>query len=135
VTLGDDIRRELPALRAAAESMMTDTAEVYGLAVKTWVEETSSYDEVAALVWSGKCRLKLQDVQTREVDAQGQALIVQSAVVSFPVAADTVFPKDYTVTLTASEMDPALVGKTVRITGPHAQTYATARRYPVEEVS
>lgn len=135
VNLGADVDAFLPEARAQAESTMTDTADVFGLPVKTWVEQTSSYDTVAPLVYSGQCEFKLQNVQVNAVDAQGQPLIIQSGIVKFPVSMETVFPKDYTVTLTASETDPALVGKTVRITGPHAQTRATARRYPVEEVS
>jgi hypothetical protein len=113
---------------------MTDTAEVYGLPVKTWDEATASYESVAPLVHTGPCRLKLSNVQVHEIDAQSQPLIELTSTVSFPVAADTVFPKNFTVKITASETDPALAGTEVRITGPHKQTYATARRYPCEEV-
>lgn len=113
---------------------MTDTAEVYGLPVRTWVEETASYENVTPLVHTGVCRLKLANVQVHEIDAQSQPLIELTSTVSFPVAADTVFPKNFTVKLIASETDPALVGTVVRVTGPHKQTYATARRYPCEEV-
>jgi len=121
--------------RLAAERLQIDTAVVKGLPVKTWDEETSSYSQVAPTVYDGPCKVKLADVQVHEIDAAGQQLVEQTSTASFPVAEDTVFPKNFTVTVTTSRTDPAMVGRTFRITGPHAQTYATARRYPIEETS
>lgn len=135
MTLGDDLARVLPELRAAAESTMVDTAEVYGLPVSTWVEESASYEDVPELVHTGPCEIKVADVLVNPVDAQGQQLIVQRSTVKFPVSADTLFPEDFTIKIIESRFDPANVGRLFRITGPHAQTYATARRYPVEETS
>lgn len=120
--------------RRAAAANMTDTAEVYGLPARTWDESTLTYIDVAPLVHTGRCEIKLTDVQVLEVEQQAQELGVQRAIVKFPVADDTVFAEGFTVKITASPTDPANVGRTFRITSPHAQSYATARRYPVESV-
>lgn len=120
--------------RRAAEAKMTDTAEVYGLPTRTWDETKLKYTDVTPLVHTGKCEIKLTDVQVLEIEQQSQELGVQRAIVKFPVAADTVFAENFTVKITASPTDPANVGRTFRITSPHAQSYATARRYPVESV-
>ncbi len=114
---------------------MVDTAEVYGLAVKTWNEDTASYDLVAPLVHTGLCRIRVADTLVQEIEAQSQPLIVGRLTVSFPVAAETVFPENFTIKITASPFDQTNVGRTFRIQGPHAQTLATAHRYPVEETT
>lgn len=135
MTLNDDIGRVLPELQAAAESRMTATADVFGLPTRTWVEETASYENVAPKVYSGPCRVRLTDTLARDVDAQGQLLVVQRNTVSFPVRTDTAFEKDFTVLITASSRDTAIVGTKLRVTGPFAQSDSTARRYLCEEAS
>lgn len=135
MNLGADIAAALPEMRAAAKSMMTDTAQVHGLPVKTWNETTSSYDMVAPLVYTGPSRVKIADALVQVVDAQSQQLAVQRLTASFPVAQNTVFPESFTVKIIASQTDEALVDRIFRITGPHSQTHSTARRYPVEETT
>jgi hypothetical protein len=121
--------------RRAAEAKMTDTADVYGLPVRSWDEATLKYVTGSpVVVYSGPCEIKLADVQVLEVEQQGQELGVQRAIVKFPVDADTVFAEGFTIKITASPTDEANVGRTFRVTSPHAQSYATARRYPVESV-
>jgi hypothetical protein len=121
--------------RTAAERLMTDTATVTGEPVRGPLNDQGTYDETTPQLYSGACKVKATDTLNQEVNTQGRDLVVQRLTVDFPVNEDTIFPADTTVLMTASKTDGALVGRRFRITGPHSQTYSTARRYPVEEVS
>ena len=122
--------------RALAERLMTDTAVVFGEPTRGPLnEDTGHYDTVPNQIYAGACKVKATNTLNEEVDAQAQNLVIQRLTVAFPITDDTVFAADTTLTITASATDSALVGRTFRITGPHSQTYATARRYPVEETT
>jgi len=67
----------------------------------------------------------------------GYSVVRDESIVSFPVDA----PGSGDVTTgdvwecTANPLDPSLVGVKLKISGVHHQTFATARRFPVEELS
>ena len=127
---------DLLMARMEAESAMKDHCVIPGPPTKTWDEGTASYIITAgAPIYDGKCRVKVDDVQVQEKDVQGQHLIEQRLRLDLPVSASTSVHKGHVATITASDNDPAQVGRQFRITGPHAQTFASARRFPVEEVS
>lgn len=134
MSLGLDIVAALPELRRHAESLMVDHCVIGAAGEPVWNEETGQYDPgVSAPVYEGPCRYRAGNTAVHEVDAQGQALIEQSDVLSVPVDGSELVVKDMValVTLTHDQSEPF----TVRITGGHKQTFATARRFPVEQVS
>lgn len=112
---------------------MTDACEVGTLSPGDVLnEETGEYEPVFTAVYTGACRFKASDTQVGEVDAGGQLLVEQDAVLKLPVLTSTAVRKDMQVRITASLTDPGLVGVTARIKGPFVSSYTTARRFPVE---
>ena len=137
MSLGEDITAALPGLRAAAESMMISE----GIIRRDTGEKTmdpSTLEETAVLetVYTGKCRFKSAATQAGRSAIPGAISVDQGATLSLPIgepgAGDVRL--DDVWECTANPLDPSKVGKKARITGGHSQTFATARRYPVEEV-
>lgn len=140
--LGADIAAALPGLRAQAESMMQDRCVVERVTAGTVLDEvTGEYTPVTVRVYpvgvaaDGPCQFKAANTAVRDVEAAGQLLVEQSATLKLPVAGSEVVREGDVVTITASRFDPQLVGVRVRVAGSHHQTFATARRFPVEEMS
>jgi hypothetical protein len=91
-------------------------------------------------VYEGKCRLRMVSAVTSNLEAASQLFVGQSATLSFPVATSGGIQVNDLATFVASDdaqddLDPALIGKSVRIAGQHYDTAATARRLPIELVS
>ncbi|UXZ57087.1 DUF6093 family protein [Curtobacterium sp. Arg-1] len=91
-------------------------------------------------IYEGKCRLRSNSAVTSDIDAAGQLLTGQASVLSLPVATSTeIRIGDLALFIPSADpgddLDPALLGKTVRVTGLHFDTDATARRLPVQMVS
>ena len=137
MSLGGDVAAALPFFRGEAVSLMLSVGVVRrptGVVVTDPVtlEETA----VFATVYEGVCRLKAAGTIPGRADVPGAVAVTQGAVLSLPVGA----PGAGDVRLndvwecTANFYDPRMVGRRVRVTGIHSQTFATAHRYPVEEV-
>ena len=137
MSLGEDITAALPGLRAAAESMMISEGIVRratGQVVRDpdTLVETPEY----AVVYEGKCRFKAASTQAGRSAIPGAVAVDQGATLSLPIgvvgAGDVRL--DDLWECTANPLDPSKIGKKARIAGEHSQTFATAHRYPVEEV-
>jgi hypothetical protein len=117
--------------------MMTDScriAESGGSRVLN--EATGKYDVSGPVfIYAGRCQIKWGGTAPRAVDAAGQALVESAAVVKLPMAASADVRVGDLLEVTDSATDPALPGMRFRVTGPFQQTYATARRFPIEVVS
>ena len=136
MSLGADVVAVLPELRAAAESMMVDSCTITGDPItRVWDEDTSSYVDTPTTKYTGPCEVKSENVQAAQADAQGQLLVVQSLVLKLPVLSSTGVDVDDIAVLDTCQFDPQLVGKKLRVGGAHHQSFATARRLPVKEVS
>jgi hypothetical protein len=137
VTLGSDLAGALPALRAAAESRMVDTCRVRSSdAGDQWNEATKVYERVdPTYSYAGPCLIKFGATMPRQVDAVGQVLIEQQIEAHFPLGASVLIAPGHVVEVLTAASDPALVGREFRVVGQFHQTFATARRLPVEEVS
>ena len=98
-------------------------------------EETGDYEYTSELVYSGPCLLKFGQMQPRDLDAQGQLLTEQTPTLKLPVEGSENVNEDDTGVIDSNLLDAGLVGTTFRIAGLHAQTLATARRFPVEVLS
>lgn len=135
MTLGADIAANLPQLRVEAESMMQTVCRVgvgtYGTDPVT-LNPTYTFDQI---IYVGKCRIRFTSSATNTVDVGGQDVAVQSLTLSLPIAGTTTVRTGHLVEVTANPTDPGLVGTVFRISGMHRQTYATARRFPLEAVS
>jgi hypothetical protein len=97
--------------------------------------ETDLYVDTPTTKYTGPCEVKSENVQAVDEDQQGQLLVVQSLTLKLPVGTSaSVEPGDIAV-LTSCQLDAQLVGKPLRVGAFHHQSYATARRLPVKEVT
>lgn len=133
--LGADVQAALPFFRAQAESMMVDRWIVERSVTGPLDETTGEYTNTVTTVYDGPGKLKGANIQVGEVDAAGQLLVVQSATLSFPVAGSELIVEGDMARCVSAVNDLSLVGVRVRVEGPHHQTFATARRFRVEERS
>lgn len=121
--------------RAFTESLMSSTCVITRASgVPVLNEATGDYETPRVTVYEGPCKLKFVSGVVAEVDAAGQLAGEFDGVLSLPIGvpgSGSVQVNDV-AELTGNPVDLALVGTKARITRPHAQTFATARRFPVE---
>jgi hypothetical protein len=95
-------------------------------------ETTGAYTAAAATtLYTGACRVKPRDNADQVVDAGGQAVSLFPYVVSVPVSA-VAYAVDDIVTITASALDPAMIGLSLRVRQPNLGSQVTARRLGCE---
>ena len=138
MSLVDDIRHALPLLRAEAEGRMVDACTITraGSGDTTFDPNTGTYTDAAdTTIYTGRCEVQVSDgLNAQTSDVGGHLVTDMRVTVKVPMSVDGVWVGDV-VTITASELDPDLVGKTYRVLGTFAKSFATARRLQVEEVS
>lgn len=121
--------------RTAAERLMVDTVTVTRITTQGAINETTGgYTPTSPTVYSGKARVKLNNVADLVVDAGGRGASVREYIVSVPLSS-TVFAVDDTVTLTSSPLDPSQVGLVLHVLGVTHGTQITARRLRCQEVT
>ena len=136
MSLGADIAAALPELRRQAESMMRDECTITRPGAQTWDDATGGYIPGAPVaLYSGPCRVRRPNLAEREALAGDADWTLAGAVVSIPVDGTTDDLLGATVHVEHCEMDPALTGRDLKVTGPHAQSQATARRLRCVEVA
>lgn len=131
--LGWDVEGALPALRSAAESLMTDRwrcskggGSVFDDDTGTWTESPSG------VVYDGPGRLRDIDADSPRLEVQGETTVTARLRLSLPVATSGGIRVDDVLECMASTQDASLVGVKVRVTDLHLQTHSTARRFSVE---
>lgn len=117
--------------RAYVEAQMTDTCQIGVESDGVLDETTDEYGVIFTVLYEGPCLFRAGVRLGNEVDAAGQGLFLQNAVVKVPIEGTEMLGKGNVVILTGSATDPGIVGVRARVTGPFAQTYATSRRLPV----
>lgn len=136
--LGADIAAALPDLRAAAESKMVDTCTIVEVTTSGDPDPATSLPtRTSTTIYAGRCEYRAADTQARSIDSASRQLVQQGAVLKIPVnapgSADVRAGHIATITLAAN--DPTSPPVVVTVAGTHQQTYATARRIPVEVTS
>lgn len=122
--------------RRRAESRLTDTCRIVSRTKSTVLDENDEYGTVETVHYTGPCVLKAVNIFPTDVDAVGQQLVLQSLELGLPIATSGDVAKNQTVVITTSQFDPDSVGVEFRVDGPsERQTYATLRRFRVEETS
>jgi hypothetical protein len=121
--------------RRFTEALMTSKCVIRRNGEPVFSDETGDYESVSSTVYDGICKVKFGGTQASEVDGQSQDLTEQDAILSLPVIGSAGLTVNDVAEITENPMDPDLVGELFRITGIHAQTYATARRFSVEVVT
>lgn len=136
MSLGEDIAAALPGLRSEANSMMLTTGRVTRVVGRVEDPVTRELVDNVVTIYMGMGRFKAANTQAGRSAVPGAVVVDQSATLSLPIGApgagdvrlDDIWEAVY------NPLDPTLVGKRVRVTGVHSQTFATAHRYPVEEI-
>lgn len=134
MTLADDILAALPYLREEAKSMMLSTCRVGVLEESVDPVTLQTTVAVTEVHYEGPCKVRFPGNTVSESDLASQLVAQQLAVVSIPVGTEDIRTGDGGVIL-ENPLDPSLVGMKFRISGDHTQTFATARRFPVEVIS
>ena len=121
--------------RGLAESVMADECTITGQSTGTvWDPVTGRETPTPGPeLYSGRCRVQLPAVQTREADAGGHEWSARSVVVSVPVDAGDI-PAGSVVAVTEAALDAALAGRTYRVVSAAVKSAGTARRLTCEEV-
>lgn len=125
--------------RAHAERLMTSAGTIKRQTGTTTDPVTYVETPVyGTTVYTGVGRVRMvKAVQGTTGAIPGAVAIKDELILSIPVDAsgsEDVLPNDVW-TCTANPLDPSIVGVPMRITGVHAGTYMTARRFPLETVN
>jgi hypothetical protein len=122
--------------RQKALELMTDSCTVQHLTGSSTDQETGVVTPTYTSVYSGVCKVQQSNPATTPTDIGQAAVFVGQLVLHLPVTdGSALVAPDDLVTVTACALDASLVGKTFRLRGPAHKSYATARRFPMVEVS
>lgn len=128
-----------PALargRALAESLMVDTCTITRTTGESTNEDTGVVTPTTEDVYAGKCRVQQSQLGADSTPADpGEAYVRLVAFeLQLPMSVLGLRVGDV-ATITASALDPDLVGRAFNILGLAHKTHATARRLQVQEVA
>lgn len=132
MNLGHDIARELPGLRAQAESRMRDKVQV-GI-YRDGTDETTG-DPMRVLVterYDGKARIRWGSREVTNTNAPAMPVTVQEPYLSVPFGTARFFDGDEV--LCVGSDDPILIDRVFRVQGDATAGQVTAHRYPLEEL-
>jgi hypothetical protein len=122
--------------RAAALALMQDACTVQRLTGSVADPETGNLTPTYTAVYSGPCKLQQAAPPANPTEVGEAAVFIGQLVLHLPVTDATALVRpDDLVTVTACALDASLVGKTFKLRGPAHKSYATARRFPLVEVS
>lgn len=133
---GDTVASITSLGRELAEAVMVDACTVTAPSgAPVWDAATGrDVPATGASLYAGPCRVQAPQVQVTDADAGGHDWSTRQVVVSIPVSSIHV-PPGAVVTVTASRLDPDLVGRRYRVVSALAKTAASARRLTCEEVT
>lgn len=121
--------------RARALSIMVDSATITRSATTFTNQDTGARTQSVTTIYTGRCRIQQQMPGSASASEPGEAhLLMLQLSVQLPMSVQGVQPGDI-VTITASQMDPELVGRTFRVNALSHKTHGTSRRLAVQEVT
>lgn len=128
-----------PALargRAAAESLMVDTCTITRTTGESTNDDTGVVTLTTSAIYTGRCRIQQSQLGADSTPADpGEAYVRLVAFeLQLPMSVTGLRVGDV-ATITASALDPDLVGRAFNILGLAHKTHATARRLQVQEVA
>ncbi|MEV7606115.1 DUF6093 family protein [Paenarthrobacter sp. NPDC089322] len=119
--------------RAAAESLMLDACTITRPGEPITDPDTGVVTNGSTLVYAGRCKVQSKDSSVSSPEAGGHSFTVVSRQVHVPAESADVRDDDV-VTITAART-PQLVGKVYRVDGFTPDSFDTAFRLPVREVT
>lgn len=119
--------------RTAAERIMLDACTITDAAAgQVYDPATDSYvTPPGAVRYTGPCKVTSRDNADRQVEAGAETVSLWPVVVSVPMTVVGVEVDDV-VTVTASALDPGLVGARFRVRQVPSGSFLTARRLGAE---
>jgi hypothetical protein len=121
--------------RAAAEAIMQDMCTITRVTGEPGQIDPDTGEREPApttTVYAGKCRVQTYEPQESTPDSGAHTYTVQRYAIHVPVGTSAQVDDD--ITVTASVMDPDLVGRKYVVTALLHKTFATANRLAVEEI-
>lgn len=137
MSFGDDLDAGMRELREHAESAMVDTCRITraGEGRGPWNPTTRDYDAPPRVtVYTGRCEVKVDDVQAQDAIAGEAAIGTQRMSVRLPVLTSLGIRAGDDVEMTSAQNDPDLTGRHFTVSAPDHRTRAAARRLPCIEV-
>lgn len=129
----------VPALmrgRAAAESLMVDACTIAHTTGESTNDDTGVVTPTTSAVYTGRCRIQQSQLGADSVPADPGDAYVRLVAFELQVPMSVTGIRVHDVaTITASALDPDLVGRKFVILGLAHKTHATARRMQVQEVA
>jgi hypothetical protein len=120
--------------RAFAERLMVDTCTITRQTGATTDPDTGVITPTFTTVYTGRCKVQQSAVPIGEPRDLGQASIqVLHLELHLPIAAAGILVDDV-ATITASTLDPDLVGRRFTVRGTSHKTFLTARRLDIQEL-
>lgn len=122
--------------RRVAEALMVDECIIRRGDGEPVIDENTGAvtDGVGATVYEGKCQVQSRTTVAASPDAGGHSFVEVSRLVKIPANAADVRDDDV-VEMTASLLNAFTVGKRYRVEGFTPDTYDTAARLPVKEMT
>lgn len=133
---------ELAMAQRAAESLQDGTVTIS--AVSTAVNRTTMaatdtatrhYPPSNSAEETGPARLRTSSSTVSDISTKGQAVALQTSILSLPVATSGEVKKDDIVVWVTCPHNPGLVGRKFRIKGRQDGSHNSATRFIVEEAS
>lgn len=121
--------------RAAAERLMVDACVIRQPSTTGALDPDTGLrpETPGAVVYTGKCKVQTYEAHESTPESGAHQYTVQR--LSLHIPATVAVDVDYIATITASVLDPNLVGKRFRVAGFLHKSFATANRLQVEEVT
>lgn len=122
--------------RVLAESLMVDACTIARRTGESTNEDTGVVTPTTTTVYTGQCRIQQSQLGADSVPADpGEAYVRLIAYeLQVPVSVTGIRVHDV-ATITASALDPDLVGRKFIVLGLTHKTHLTARRMQVQEVA
>lgn len=118
--------------RKRAERLMTDSCTASRPGPNVTDPVTGAVTPSLTPVYSGACKVQGATAQAASPEAGGHAYVIESLQLHFPVSSQLQI--DDIATITASTMDPDLVGASFRLVELARGSFRTADRWNVELV-
>lgn len=121
--------------RLAAERLMVDQCEVRAPATVGAMDPNTGLrpETPGAVVYTGKCKVQTFEAHESTPESGDHLYTVQRTQVHLPATVEVAV--DQIITITASVLDPNLVGRRFRVAAYLHKSFATANRVQVEEVT
>ena len=120
--------------RAKAEEQMIDKCTIRRPGQLVTDRSTGKVSTASEIIYSGKCQVQSKNSSTSHAEAGEHSFTVVSRQVKIPVNSADVHDGDV-VTIDESELNVFSVGKEYVVDGFTPDTYDTAARLPVKEIT